>query len=66
MKKFIALFVAFVLAILAAPSASAISVRGDAASPRSAVAVVHAGGGDGAHLERWHCEHAGCCVPAGD
>lgn len=58
MKKFIALFVAFVLAILAAPSASAISVRGDAASPRSAVAVVHAGGGVEASRNGWEARPA--------
>lgn len=52
MKKFVALIL-LAFAVFIAPNASAISVRGDAASPRSAVAVVHAGGAVEASRNGW-------------
>lgn len=52
MKKFVALML-LALAAFIAPNASAISVRVDAASPRSAVAVVHAGGAVEASRNGW-------------
>ena len=57
MKKFVALIL-LAFAVFIAPSASAISVRGDAASPRSAVAVVHAGGGVEASRNGWEARPA--------